>query len=142
MSKRWTLFIILVLIILIMPTLIGILFWRWYAVDVKAVPIEVTLTNTTLIGFNAGTDKLYFGTVGPGGVSERKTTAVTSYNAIVVVSVEGQVAPWVSVSENHIKLSPNERHDITFRLTAPATAVPGNYTGTAIVHYYRALPWQ
>jgi hypothetical protein len=140
--SKVTLLLILVAACVLVSVIGALLFQRWYVVDVKSIPIEVTVTNTSLLGFNTGTDKLYFGTTNPGGISDRTAAIVTSYESIVTVSVAGQVDGWVSVSENNIRMIPNEPRDIRVRLRVPENATPGNYTGAAIITYKRALPWQ
>jgi hypothetical protein len=132
---------LLIVVPLIVSFLVGMVFWHWYIIDIKTVPIDVQVTNESLLGFNADTDALHFGTVNPTGGGTRKTTVVSSHPVIVVIKTEGPAGKWVRVSENNIALEPNERRDIIFELTVPAGTAPGSYNGTAIITYHRPL-WQ
>jgi hypothetical protein len=120
----------------------GLGFWGWYVVDVDRVPIEVAVINDSLIGFNAGTDKLYFGSIAPAGGGERKTHIVNAVDAKVSIAVEGPLAEWITVSENNFYLPAGVKKDIMFRMTAPSDAIIGNYTSDAVIRIYRAMPWE
>jgi hypothetical protein len=120
----------------------GIVFYDWYTISDRVVEVQVRFTNGSDIGFNTGTDRLYFGTVAPEGFSERKTTLVSAKESIAVVRLQGDTAQWITVSENRLHLEPNIPHDLHFKLTAPSDAVPGEYTGTVIITYHRRMFWE
>jgi len=134
--------IILVLLPLAISFIVGLLFWNWYVLDERIVDIDVSVTNESLLGFNTGTDKLYFGTLARTGSSERKATAITAFDARVAIEVRGKVAQWISVSQNNFLVEPNVPQDIIFRINIPEDAMPGNYTGKATIRYYRIMPWE
>lgn len=133
---------LLILTPLVLSFIVGMAFWNWYVIDMKQVPIDVTVTNTSLLGFNADTDMLHFGTVNPGGGGTRKTTAVSAEQAMLIIKTKGVAGTWVRVSANNVLLSPNERKDIFFDMTVPNGTASGQYNGTAIITYHRPLPWQ
>jgi len=133
---------ILLLAIIVLSFFVGIAFWKWYVFNVKEVPIEVSVTDSALLGFNAGTDKLYFGTLASEGYGDRKTLVVSAYDSTVVFKMRGTAGDWVTVSDNYVHLLPNGHRDVIFRLTIPAGTPPGNYTGTAIIEYHRRMFWE
>jgi hypothetical protein len=130
---------LLVIIPLVLSFIVGIAFWHWYILGIKIVPIDVQVTNESLLGFNADTDALHFGTLSARGSGTRKTTVVTAERAVVVIKTEGAAGKWVRVSENNILIEPNERHDIIFELTVPEGTSPGAYNGTATITYHRPV---
>jgi len=133
--------ILFLIVLLLLGALFGIFIYRWYSLQTVNVPIEAEITSN-MIGFNTGTDRLYFGSVAPGGSGERLTHVVCATRCRVVVSVDGVVAPWIVVSQNKFVLDEGVRGDVLFRMYVPESAALGNVSGTAIIRYYRALPWE
>ncbi len=83
------------------------------------------------VGFNLDTDKLYFGTVFPGGTSER-AIFVSHYKkepAFVTVSVKGPMADWIEANPNKFLIY-NGTREVMFRVTPPKDAEFGNHTST------------
>jgi hypothetical protein len=130
---------VIIILSIIASFFIGLMFWSWYIPEQRAAPMQLEISDTHLIGFNTDKDKLYFGTVAPEGYAERQTTVVSAQKRMVVIKIEGDIAPFVAVSENKIILEPGVPKDIFFRATVPPGATAGNYTGTAYISYHRVL---
>lgn len=143
-EKRYSLTFAFWLVVLVLGVtfLGGWLFWNWYIIGTQQVPIVVAVTHDNVLGFNAATDKLYFGTIAPGGHAERWTHLDTSVDAVAVIRMEGDVADWMSVTRNNVRVAANQREDIIIRVTAPDDTPVGNYTGAAVITFHKPMPWE
>ncbi len=93
------------------------------SVEVKTIP------ERALIGLNADTDSLKFGAVSPGTTGRRSIKVQSDFAALVAVSVEGGISPWVIPSPSKFGLSAKEIHEVYFELNVPLDAPDGNYLG-------------
>ena len=84
------------------------------------------------IGLNTDTDKLWFGSANPGNQATRKVNMINNYDFPVAVSItiNGDIAPYISVSDNHFVLNSNETKVLTFYFTSETVTPYGNYTGS------------
>lgn len=96
------------------------------SLTVKIVP------GRTMLGLNADTDSLAWGVVSPGITAQRKVTVRRSRDAQVKVWMEGELSSWASVSPSNFTLFAGESKEVSFDVTVPAYALPGNYTATAV----------
>lgn len=134
------------LALIALPVVLAILFaaafaW-WYVLSIERVEMVVNVTGESLIGFNAATDKLYFGSTVPGGGGQRFAVLSSEVPARVVLQIEGPIAAWISLSRDEIWLEPGNRERVTFTLTVPESAKEGEYKGNLTAAYYRTLPFQ
>jgi len=93
------------------------------------------------IGLNTNTDKLWFGKSNPGNQATRKVNMINNYDFPVAVSItlNGDIAPYISVSDNHFILKPNETKVLTYYFTSNTDTPSGNYTGTTRIIMTRAF---
>ncbi len=111
--------------------------YSMYAVvDVKTVEAHVIVDN--YVGINVGTDKLYFGTVMPGGEAERGIIITNNYNEGLNVRVQvlGGLKGWLVPEEKSFYME-NRTRKLGFTLMVPEDAEIGNYTGEVRVYFLR-----
>ncbi len=90
-----------------------------------------------IIGLDADTDALHFGTIAPGGSSERLMTVTPARDARLVITFAGDAAPYLSVDKNDIRVVEGEPIELNFTVTLPGNMSDGNYTGEAKLYFYR-----
>ncbi len=100
--------------------------------------IEASLTvkiipGLALLGLNADTDSLMFGAVSPGISAMRKIEIQHSKDAKVKVLMEGELASWTTISPAEFNISPGEIKEVAFEVNVPGYALPGNYSGAAVL---------
>ena len=125
-------FFILLFIIAIISITATILFYSFYIIaDVREFNMSLIVGNHT--GFDVDTEKLAFGMVMPTSSSTRYVFVSNkkNYPLNVHINFYGNLAEFVSVSDNHFVLKPSEEKKLSFSATAPRNAAYGNYTGTA-----------
>ena len=135
--KRNKLLILLVLIFLINTLIIFFIAGRLSLKDVQTLDMDMEVKNK--IGFNVDTDKIHFGGLPPGGMSEREIVISHDFDFPVKVSIKtsGELAEYVTVSDNNFILSPLESKKITFYAIIDEDVPLGNYTGNARFEFRR-----
>jgi hypothetical protein len=94
--------------------------------DVIEYPMEVYVDN--IVGVNVETDVVHFGIVPPGGSAGREMTVTAGdFDTIVTFESSGDIAPWVSVSENGFPPSPLQNRTVTIDVSVPDDIVPLAY---------------
>lgn len=90
------------------------------------------------LGFNAGTDAIYFGTIQRGGSGLRGIVVKNNDNSLAKVKIiaSGELAKWVLVSEPSFELAGNESRSLEVWVYVPEDAEFRNYTGTLEVHSF------
>ncbi len=128
---------LIVLFILISATMLVYNFYVIQNVIVREMHLKVEDT----LGVNTDTDKLWFGKVVPGGISERKVDITNEYNFPIFVSIklDGELSDYVTVSENNFVLQPAEKRIVYYYATTTKETPLGNYTGITRVVINRAL---
>jgi len=99
----------------------GIIAVRYVDTSVQIVPYGV--------GINGDTDSLKFGKVPFGGGGERALYLNITQEAVVNITITGDMAKFMSVNKNEFIIQPNKRDEVVFYLDVPEGAVTGNYTG-------------
>jgi hypothetical protein len=94
-----------------------------------------------IMGVNTDSEALYFGKNYPGGTSLRQINITNDYNYPVVVSikVEGEIAQFITVSDNDFYLEPKERKTIRYYLETRDDTPYQNFTGITRVVISRSL---
>ena len=97
---------------------------------VKTLDMEVKVDFDT-IGFNVGTDKIYFGKLKPGVSSYRDVVLTNSDKEprTVILRSRGTIAGWVTADTNEVLLGPYGNATVTLKVNVPPYAKPGVYTG-------------
>ena len=138
--KKNHLFILLLVIALIGITA-TILFYSFYIIaDVRE--FNITLTVGEHAGFDVDTEKLAFGMVSPGGNSCTRYIFISNkkdYPLNVHINFYGNLAEWITVSENYFVLEPGEEKKLSFSASAPKGSAYGNYTGKARFVFKRVI---
>ena len=127
--KRKHLFFLLILAILATAAAIAI-FYSFYVIkEVKTIDMHVKVED--YVGFNLDTDKLYFGTVMPGGSAKRSISIFHNYTYPVKVKIfiQGYISNWVKADKTEFTVQPNEKLDVPFNVYVPKETPYGNYTG-------------
>lgn len=100
--------------------------------------IQVQLTVSEVVGFNVGTDALYLGSVPPGSSAHRVIHVRNDHFSFGRVNIKafGDVAPWLSVSDNNFYLRRDEVGDVDVRVEVPEGVARGDYNGTLRVYFF------
>lgn len=126
--------IILLILILSIPFITSYLM-----VGAKEIPATVTIGSE--LGFNVDTDKLYFGTIVPGGFAERSLDldSIECKKCLAVISKKGELAKWLSLSANRFIIKKGERKSIDVKLNVPTETNEGVYNGTLRVVFWKTF---
>lgn len=134
-------FIALLFIIAIISITATILFYSFYIIaDVKELDMSLIVGKHT--GLDVGTEKLTFGMIMPAGNSCTRYVFLSNkknYPLKVYINFYGDLADWVSVSDNYFVLQPDEEKKLSFTANAQKDATYGNYTGTARFVFKRVI---
>jgi len=97
----------------------------------ESMPMSIVVDEGArmVVGFNTDKDHLNFGKVSSES-SVKRSIIVGPPGAKVKILLKGEMADWVSVSENNFDVS--ESKEIAFLTTVPSGVMAGNYTGEAI----------
>jgi hypothetical protein len=106
--------------------------------DVIEYPMEVYVDN--IAGINLETNIVNFGIVPPGGSSGREMTVTAGdFKTLVTFESSGNIAGWVTVSENGFPLSPGENRTVMIDVSIPKDIVPLAYrNGTLRIVFRKA----
>ena len=135
--RRDLLILLVVLASVLGTTIAYVTYMRWHVLDVRTTAVEFQVTAGQNIGFNAGTDKIYFGTVTRGGGGKREIVLLSKVPAAAYIVPGPELNGWVLLSENPVLLEPDVLTKVGVVLAVPPDATPGNYTGTITTTYVR-----
>lgn len=113
-----------------------IVYYGFYLREVRTIPYDFHIKQG-VAGLNAETDALHFGTLGPGGTSQRTLNVTPTDDCWLVVSFEGNGSSYLRVEKNKIPLNAGEPLQLVFTVVVPSDAQLGNYSGTARFFFYR-----
>lgn len=82
-----------------------------------------------VIGLNADTDSLKFGTVSPQTVVRRSVYVSDKEAAKVRVFMEGEFDSWVNITPQEFDLKADERQEVLFAVRVPDYPEEGDYAG-------------
>lgn len=97
--------------------------------DVKELEMNVYVGR--IVGMNVDTDKIYFGTIAPGGGSFRSMTVTAGpYRSLVSIQSTGDISEWVYVSDNNFVIEANESMKVEVSVRIPENEeIPGYRDG-------------
>ncbi|MBS3165639.1 hypothetical protein J4444_00815 [Candidatus Woesearchaeota archaeon] len=100
----------------------------------KSIDASITIRSSLrpVIGLNADTINLTFGTTSPYSTVKRSVMIHHSNNVAVQVWMTGSLASWVEITPNNFNLSSIENKEVDFIVNVPANASDGIYNGKAI----------
>ncbi len=105
--------------------------------------ISVNYVNTSIqvvsvgAGMNGDTDSLKFGKISPGGGGERYLILNSSKDALVEITIFGEMSSFLTVNKNDFLMNANTKDQVTFYLEIPEGTPPKNYTGTIQVVFIK-----
>ena len=117
----------------------GLFYYNKYVlIDIKTLNMSFEIADK--IGFNVGSDALYFGKTMPGGSSKRNVNLENNFDFPVLVSIKtyGSITGMVTVSDNDFILRPGEKKGIIYYVNG-GSSPEGNYTGTTRVVFKRVF---
>jgi len=116
-----------------------IVFAGMQMMPIKSVRYDMDLyvEGAKRVGFNVDTDAVHFGIVPPGASGERIVVVETDVEARVRVKSSGELAKWVSVSDNDFVLGRDELKEISITTSVPEDAEIGKYEGEITISLYR-----
>ncbi|NTV24134.1 MAG: hypothetical protein HGA85_07255 [Nanoarchaeota archaeon] len=93
------------------------------------------------IGFNLDADAIKFGKLFPGATSRRAINLTNSYQYPIYFSVRlsGDIAKYVSVSQNEGRLEPSEVRSLTYYFSPSKSTGFGNYSGVTSIQISRVI---
>ncbi len=120
--------------------LILALVYMLYKSPIEVIDYDMHIEVGDNVGFNLDTDKIYFGTVYPGGGAERNITLTNIHDITLTtqITLSGDLKEWVVLSDNNFLLDPSKSKDITVYVTTPENTTYGNYTGKMKVRLLRS----
>ena len=127
-------FVLIAIAVFLVATLLTIAF-QARPIAVKSVEAQVKVAS--VVGINLDTDKLYFGTVIPGGSAKRGLTVTAPQDTFVVLSIEGQHAVLFTPNKRSALLAKGENETFLFTASVPAGLADGNYSANVTVSFYR-----
>ena len=136
--KKKILIYLLITVCLISIALTALVY-SFYRVD-YVQEFDMSIIIGDHIGIDAGSDKLSFGMVPPGGTSvERKINIQNSRNYPLKVNVKkyGDIKGWVSVSPNSFIINQNEDKQVAFNAKTPQSIEYGTYTGKVRFYFLK-----
>lgn len=130
--------ILLLFIVVLLSVILSAFFYRSKTV-VDSLDIPMDLFIADKVGFNLNNDSIHFGSTYKGGTSRRFLTFSNTYGFPVKLNIQtsGEIAKYVSVSNNNFIIPPNSRVDVTFIATMPVDIEYGNYTGTSHIRFIK-----
>jgi hypothetical protein len=135
--NKYKIFIVAFLVLMIFISL-GLLMYNFYVIlETRTLAMQFEIGDK--IGMNADTDALYFGKSYPGSVVKRYLNMSNNNNFPLFVSIiiKGDIAQFISVSDNDFELQPGELKVITYFLRTDKNSVYGNYTGQTTILFKR-----
>lgn len=102
----------------------------------ERIPVQLTVSDD--VGFNVGTDALYFGSAPPGSSVDRVIHIKNDpfFFGRVNIKVFGEVSPWTYVTDNNFYLANNEIEDVTISITIPEDTSRKDYNGTLRIYLF------
>jgi hypothetical protein len=131
--------ILLIVAFFITSSITSIVYSYFYIVESRTIDIYLTVTKENRIGLNTDSDALRFGIISRGSQGKRylDISHKKDYPLKLNIRIYGDLADWISISDNNFVLNKNETKRITFTANVPSNAIPGNYTGRAVFLFKR-----
>jgi len=132
---------------LLLAACISIGFIAAYLIYTQYIVVEVTEIDMDLVvmdhpGINAASDALHLGGVPPGGGSGFRDFTFSNnfdFPMITTAYLEGNLTPWVTISQNDMITQPGEDSKMKFSAKPPADAEYGYYAAKVTLVHRRIL---
>src|SRR3989339_551956 len=125
-------FLLLALIAALFSFSLTFLFYAYYIIqDVQELEMKVKIGD--VVGLDVNTSIISFGTVSPGGSSQRPVILRNDGNKPLRAHIKksGEMAEWVYISEEDFVLDKNETKNVIFTIIPSGDAGKGEYRGKA-----------
>jgi hypothetical protein len=119
----------------------GLYLYNIYSIkEVKVLKMHLEINNSKL-GFNAGTDALYFGKTYAGSTVKRIINITNEYDFPISVSIKvtGNISEFITISQNDFIVQPGEMKVITYYATTNIDTLEGSYEGETRALFTRAM---
>lgn len=133
--------IILLAIAIVIGSAMSVMFYSFYYIN-SIVTYNMSLIVYDHIGFDTDNRLLAFGMIMPGSSSSTRFIHLENYNNYplkVEMRKIGQLAGWVSLSEENFVMEPHSNRTISASAAAPQNAQFGNYTGKVRAVFKRII---
>lgn len=129
--------ILLLIVVLIFFSIFQLFYFRnFFSVkEARVLDMKLKVVGGT-VGFNTNNDSLDFGSMPPGSTVFKHVNISTTKPVLLKISLNGDVAKWVSLSDNEVIFSGTKV--IEFVASVPVTAEYGEYTGQALFLFKEA----
>ena len=133
--------LIIILLLIIFAAVISsrFLLSSFFLKDYEELNVYVTVEN--IVGFNADTDALYFGTMPPGGIGNRDIFLFNDDCDKCRVSLkgDGEIANWLSISDNNFVMFKGDNKTINVKVYIPSDAEYDNYTAKLKIYFWKTF---
>ena len=125
-------FLVLIIITILLSFTLTSSFYLDYMLQ-GVIELDIEMEVGDVVGLDTDTSVISFGIVPLGGSAQRKVEMEnTGYKPIkVYISKIGEIAEWVSISENNFILWPSVKKEILFTVNLSEKAGKGIYGGKA-----------
>ncbi len=133
-------FLVVILITIFVSASFTFLFYSFYYIqDIKELDMKMKVGD--YIGIDVNSSVISFGTVRKGTFSNRPVTLENKEEIPLKVQIKksGEMAAWVSISDNNFILKPAEKKNLTFTATRPIDAINGAYKGKVKLIFTRVI---
>lgn len=130
------LIVLLVLIFIIGIVATVFVYNRYNVLQYQEIDMVVKVENGSS-SFNTSTEALNFARIYPGGDVTKRIDITAKKDAVVRLSAQGSIAPFITFSDNDVALAAGEYKQIEVRLSVPSETAEGYYDGKLKVVFYR-----
>lgn len=133
---NWKLILIVILVAASGTLFTVTVYNHYYVLERQVLPIQYTI-ETGVLGLNTDTDMLRMGAVSPGGSSAREVTFTARFPSSLTITFDGRAGQYMKVKPNNFEVDQGENVSLSFSVHPPKDVTMGNYTGSAILTFYR-----
>lgn len=128
---------ILIIILTAFASVLGTILWS--SPEIKNIDIYLTVGNYT--GINVNSSALWFGTIPQNAVAQRNIIINNgdAWPRRVWIKAQGEIAKWISVTDNGFLLKPNEGMQVGVVVSIPPDAAQKNYTSQLEIVLIRTI---
>ena len=139
--RHTTRFVLTLALSLFLILLIGVgatltYYYGYYLLEYREIPVDFGV-EARVAGLNTDVDALHFGTLSPGGTSQRHLIIASAKDARLVIKSVGETGPYVFPDQNNLDVSAGEPVNLTFTAAVPTDILLAKYTGVVKFYFYR-----
>jgi len=130
--NKTKLILLIILLVIFSSIATAVIYFNNEVYQIRSLPMVVEVKNKIGIGLYGG-EQLNFGIVPRGGASTLTFNITSNKDVNVLVIKKGNIAGFITLSENNFFLGKNELKRIETSLRIPMNAEFGNYSGRLII---------